>query len=202
VSAGLDGTGLSGATEAVLIREAKRGDFDAFEELVRRYQERIYSLGLRMTKHPQDAEDVLQETFLRAFEHLSTFREESSFATWLFRIAMNTALMKLRQERTAPVYSLDQPGQELDLSEIPPDVRDWAPNAEEMVEAEEMRQLLEEAIDELPEIYRAVFILRDVEGLPAKEVAEILDLSVPAVKSRLLRARLFLRERLSRVLAA
>jgi RNA polymerase sigma-70 factor (ECF subfamily) len=202
VAPGLDRTALGQAPEEVLVREAKGGDFEAFEELVRRYEERIYGLALRMTRHPEDAEDILQETFIRAFEHLPSFREESSFSTWLFRIATNAALMKLRRERSAEIYSLDQPAPDLDPMEMTRDVEDWAPNAEEMMEAEELRQLLEDAVGELPEIYRAVFILRDIEGLPAKEVARILDLSVPAVKSRLLRARLFLRERLSKTLAA
>ncbi len=171
-------------------------DYSAFEELVKRYEGRIYRLGLKMLKSPYDAEDLLQKTFLSVFENLPKFRKDSKFSTWVFRIATNHALMKLRKESKKMVSSLNEPihigDEELDRQ-----VADFECDVSQSYEIKELMEKLEKSIAELPDIYRLVFILRDVEGFSNKEVAKMLNLSVPAVKSRILRARLFLRDKLS-----
>ncbi len=187
---------FSGQDDTALVREAKAGSYPAFEELVNRYESRIYSLGMRMLGNKADAEDVLQETFLAAFEKLKGFREEAAFSTWLIRIATNAALMKLRKDRGLKLTSLDEEI-ELDQERIKREVTDWTRNPARLQEITESREVLERAIAKLPETYRIVFLLRDVEGFTNQEVAKALKLSLPAVKSRLLRARLFLRGELN-----
>ena len=184
-------------SESALVTAAKAGDYDAFEQLVNRYEHKIYRLGLNITGNPEDAEDVLQEAFLKAFENLPRFREDSRFYTWLVRIAVNQALMKLRKRRSDKLVSLDDPIEE-DGEFIPRDFADWKPSPEQLLGRTETREVLEKAIQDLPPSFRTVFTLRDVEGLSTEETADALDLSIPAVKSRLLRARLQLRERLNR----
>jgi RNA polymerase sigma-70 factor, ECF subfamily len=185
-------------TEAALVTAAKAGQYDAFESLVNRYEHKIYRLGLNITGNPEDAEDVLQETFLKAFENLPRFREDSRFYTWIVRIAVNQALMKLRKRRTDRSVSLDDPIEE-DGEVIPRDFADWKPNPEQLLGRTETRETLEKAIQDLPPSFRTVFMLRDVEGLSTEETAEMLGLSISAVKARLFRARLRLREELSKV---
>ena len=185
-------------TEAALVTAAKAGQYEAFESLVNRYEHKIYRLGLNITGNPEDAEDVLQETFLKAFENLPRFREDSRFYTWIVRIAVNQALMKLRKRRTDRSVSLDDPIEE-DGEVIPRDFADWKPNPEQLLGRTETRERLEEAIQGLPPSFRTVFVLRDVEGLSTEETAEMLGLSISAVKARLFRARLRLREELSKV---
>jgi RNA polymerase sigma-70 factor, ECF subfamily len=185
--------------ESVLVREAKAGDYSAFEELVNRYEKKIYRLGVNVTGNNEDAEDVLQETFLKAFEHLPDFREDSRFYTWIVRIAINEGLMKLRKRRTSKEVSMDEPLNE-DGEIIPRDFADWKPNPEEVLERVELETLLRNAAQKLPASFRTVFFLRDVEGLSTEETADVLKLSVGAVKARLFRARLRLREELSKTL--
>ena len=192
----------SKATEPVseelqLVRAAKAGSLEAFEQLVRRYDRNVFRIAQHITQNHEDAEDVVQDAFLKAFQNLANFQEQSKFYTWLVRIAVNEALMKLRRRRTGRTVSLDQEI-ETDEDTMPREVADWAPNPEQMYNQSELRDILQKTIQGLPAGFRTVFVLRDVEGLSTEETAEALDLSIPAVKSRLLRARLQLRDRLTK----
>ena len=181
-----------------LVALAQNGDDGAFPELVKRYSRRIFRVARNITNHDEDSEDVLQETFMKAYKHLDTFQGNSKFYTWLVRIAMNEALMKLRKRRTGKLVSLDE---ELSTGEdtVIREIAVWEGNPEDTYSQEELRELLDKTISSLPEGFRTVFVLRDVEELSTEETAETLGLSIPAVKSRLLRARLQLREKLTRV---
>lgn len=181
--------------ESALVAAAKSGDISAFETLVGRYERKIFRLAQNITQNREDAEDAMQESFLKAYEHLGEFQGNSRFYTWLVRIAVNQALMKLRRRRPN-VVSLDQ---ELDTGEdlMPREVEDWGPSPEERYGQTELSGILGKVIGELDPPFRIVFQLRDIEELSTEETAEALGLSVPAVKSRLLRARLKLRERLN-----
>ena len=186
-----------GFDEAALVAQAQTGGEEAFTELVNRYEGNIYRLARHITQNPEDAEDVLQETFLKAYEHLADFQGNSKFYTWLVRIAVNQALMKLRKRKTDASVSLDDPfdtGEESLVREIAV----WEPNPEQTYSQEEIRAILQKAVESLPPTFRAVFALRDIEELSTEETAAALNLSIPAVKSRLLRARLRLREKLTR----
>jgi RNA polymerase sigma-70 factor, ECF subfamily len=183
--------------ELALVRAAKSGDISAFEQLVKRYDRNIFRLAQHITQNREDAEDVVQEAFLKAYTHLNGFQEQSKFYTWLVRIAVNESLMKLRRRRADKTVSLDQ-DIETDEDSIPREVADWSPNPEQVYNQAEMNRILTKTIGGLPGGFRTVFVLRDVEGLSTEETAEALQLSVPAVKSRLLRARLQLRERLNK----
>jgi len=187
----------AGADETVLLAQAREGDTQAFGELVRRYESKIFRLAQHITQNREDAEDVLQETFLKAYEHLDQFQGNSKFYTWVVRIAVNQALMKLRRRKTDKTVSLDET---IDTGEdtIIREIAAWDENPEQRFSREEIGQVLESAIHGLEPPYRSVFALRDIEGLSTEETAEALGLSVPAVKSRLLRARLQLREKLTR----
>ncbi len=183
--------------EMALVQAAKAGDISAFEELVKRYDRNVFRIAQHITQDREDAEDVVQDAFLKAYENLDQFQGQSKFYTWLVRIAVNEALMKLRRRRPERTVSLDQ---EVVTEEdsIPREVADWSPNPEQLYTQAELRDILTKTIQGLPASFRTVFVLRDVEGLSTEETAEALDLSIPAVKSRLLRARLQLRERLNR----
>jgi RNA polymerase sigma-70 factor, ECF subfamily len=183
--------------ELALVQAAKKGDIAAFEQLVKRYDRNVFRIAQHITQHREDAEDVVQEAFLKAYEHLPQFQEQSKFYTWLVRIAVNEALMKLRKRRPERMVSLDQDIETEDAT-IPREVADWSPNPEQLYDQGQLREILGRTIQGLPSSFRTVFVLRDVEGLSTEETAEALNLSVPAVKSRLLRARLQLRERLSK----
>ncbi len=187
--------------DARLVRRAKAGELQAFEELANRHAQRIYNLALRILVHRQDAEDVTQQTFLSALEHLDRFREESSFFTWLSRIATHAALKVLRKRKGLPTVSLEEtaePSEGYDSIPHPEFVADWRDSPERLVRQRETRRLLNEALAQLDEKHRLVFLLRDVEGLSVRETAETLRISEANVKVRLLRARLELRERLTR----
>jgi RNA polymerase sigma-70 factor (ECF subfamily) len=184
--------------ESLLVSEAKAGNYAAFEELVNRYEKKIYRLGLNITGNAEDAEDVLQEAFLKAFEHLPEFREDSRFYTWVVRIAVNEALMKLRKRRTSrevPIADSEDENGEVLVREY----ADWRPNPEQEYARAELERILQGAVSVLPSGFRTVFYLRDVEGLSTEETADVLNLSVGAVKARLFRARLRLREELSKI---
>src|ERR1700758_3132595 len=183
--------------ELSLVQAAKRGDDSAFEELVRRYDRNVFRIAQHITQNREDAEDVVQEAFLKAYGNLSKFQEQSKFYTWLVRIAVNEALMKLRRRRPERTVSLDEDVKTEDDS-LPREVADWSPNPEQQYSQAELRDILTRTIQGLPPSFRTVFVLRDVEGLSTEETADALDLSIPAVKSRLLRARLQLRERLNK----
>jgi len=182
--------------EPVLVAAAKSGDITAFETLVGRYERKIFRLAQNITQNREDAEDVMQEAFLKAYEHLGEFQGNSRFYTWLVRIAVNQALMKLRKRRPNQI-SLDE---EVDTGEelMPREVQDWGPSPEDRYKQSEVADILATTISELDPSFRIVFQLRDIEELSTEETAEALGLSVAAVKSRLLRARLKLRQKLSR----
>ena len=183
--------------EAGIVAQARLGDAKAFSELLRRYEGKIFRLAQHITQNREDAEDVLQEAFLKAYEHLDQFQGQSKFYTWIVRIAVNQALMKLRKRKSDRSVSLDET---IDTGEdkVAREIAAWDENPEQKYTREEMNQILSTAIEGLAPIYRAVFVLRDVDGLSTEEAAEALELSVPAVKSRLLRARLQLRDKLTR----
>ena len=183
--------------ESVLVEQAKAGDQQAFTALVARYQRKIYRLAKNITRNDEDAEDVLQEAFLKAYEHLDKFEGHSKFYTWIVRIAVNEALMKLRKRRGDREVSLDEPVG-LGEDEVKREIAVWEDNPEQRYSREEMQDILNEAVDGLKEDFRTVFVLRDIEELSTEETAEVLKISIPAVKSRLLRARLALREKLTR----
>jgi len=187
----------AGVDDATLVAQTREGDARAFGELVKRYEGKVFRLAQHVTQNREDAEDVLQETFLKAYEHLDQFRGDSKFYTWIVRIAVNQALMKLRRRKTDKAVSIDET---IDTGEdnIVREIAAWEENPEEKFTREEMGEILNKAVQSLEPIYRSVFVLRDIEDLSTEETAEALDLSVPAVKSRLLRARLQLREKLTR----
>ena len=181
--------------ESAFVAAAKAGDISAFETLVGRYERKIFRLTQNITQNREDAEDAMQEAFLKAFEHLQSFEGNSRFYTWLVRIAVNQALMKLRKRRPN-VVSLDE---EIDTGEdmVPREVEDWGPSPADRYAQTELSEILTKVIGELDPPFRIVFQLRDIEELSTEETAEALGLSVPAVKSRLLRARLKLRQSLN-----
>jgi RNA polymerase sigma-70 factor, ECF subfamily len=187
----------AGFDEAPFVAQARKGDDRAFAELVKRYEAKIFRLAQHITQNREDAEDVLQETFLRAYEHLDQFQGNSKFYTWVVRIAVNQALMKLRRRRTDKSVSLDET---IDTGEdtVTREIAAWDEDPEQRFSREELGEILDSAIQTLAPTYRSVFLLRDVDDLSTEETAEALGLSVPAVKSRLLRARLQLREKLTR----
>jgi len=184
--------------DSALVTEAKAGSYPAFEELVNRYEKKIYRLGLNITGSPEDAEDVLQETFLKAFQHLPEFREDARFYTWLVRIGVNEGLMKLRKRRADKTVTMEDQVDEEGVV-MPREFTDWKPNPEQLLAQSELASILNNAAKSLPPTFRTVFHLRDVEGLSTAETAELLGLTESAVKARLFRARLQLREDLSRV---
>lgn len=179
-----------------LIQGCREGRFDCFEKIVDAHERKIYNLALRMLGNPDDAADILQDTFLKVYDHIGKFRGDSKLSTWIYRIAMNEALMKIRREKGRMV-SIDtfktSDGETRSL-----DIEDWAQKPLDKLLTRELGDEMEGAIKRLPEDYRAVFLLRDVEGLSNAQIAKVLEISVPAVKSRLHRARIFLRNELSR----
>jgi RNA polymerase sigma-70 factor, ECF subfamily len=183
--------------EMALVHAAKAGDVSAFESLVKKYDRNVFRIANHITHNREDAEDVVQDAFLKAYENLEQFQGQSKFYTWLVRIAVNEALMKLRKRRPERTVSLDE-DVKTEEDSLPREVADWSPNPEQQYSQAELKDILTRTIQGLPQGFRTVFVLRDVEGLSTEETAEALDLSIPAVKSRLLRARLQLRDRLSR----
>ena len=180
-----------------LVARLKAGEEAAFEEILRRYEVKVYSLVRGRTRNDEDAQDATQDAFLSIFKNIGRFKEESSHSTWIYRIAANAALMKIRKRRQDDktvrideyMPSFDETGHRVAV------VPDWHPAVDELLLNKELGELLRGWISELPAEYRTVLVLRDQEGLDNEEVAAILRLSVPAVKSRLHRARIYLRER-------
>ncbi len=189
----IGGTGTA-ESENRLMDEVLDGNREAFDELVRLHESDVYRTCLAITGNPQDAEDVLQDAFLNAFRNLSKFRRESRFRTWLTRIAINESVRCLRRRR--PALTLDD-AVAMDQEWMPKRVRDWGPNPEQALLQGELQQILENAVLALPPAYRVVFVLRDICHHSTAEVASLLELKIPAVKSRLLRARLRVRAHLS-----
>ncbi|MCG5054845.1 MAG: sigma-70 family RNA polymerase sigma factor [Myxococcales bacterium] len=196
-----------GPPDDELVEKAKTGDFSAFETLVQRHQERVYRLALRMTGGESDAQEVVQDALLSAWRNLAKFEGKAQFGSWLYRIAANAALMLLRSRRRHPQVSMedikldgaDEPGPNGFGSGAGDD---WSKRPDDQLQSTELRSAIQSAVDELPEASRAVFLVRDVEGLSTEETAEMLGLSVPAVKTRLHRARLALREAITRYFEA
>ncbi len=186
-----------------MVRCAQNGDLNAFETLANRYEQRVYGLAMRMLRQEQDAEDVTQQTFLSVLENLEGFRGEASFSTWVLRIASHAALKIIRKRKGLNTVSLEEatePSDDLNSIPHPEFIADWRQSPEHLVERNETRHLLDEALTRLDEKHRLVFLLRDLEGLSIQETAAALELSESNVKVRLLRARLQLREELTRVL--
>lgn len=182
--------------EGVLVAAARSGDMAAFEALVNRYERKIFRLAQNITQNREDAEDVMQDAFLKSYAHLGDFQGDSRFYTWLVRITVNEALMKLRKRRPNQVSLDDSFETEDDL--MPREIEDWGPTPEQRFAQTELHGILSEVIADLDPAFRVVFLLRDVEDLSTEETAKLLGLSVPAVKSRLLRARLKLRHKLNK----
>lgn len=192
-------TNVTGDTgqELALVNAAREGDMHAFEQLIQKYDRNVFRIAQHITQNREDAEDVVQDAFLKAYQNLNKFQGNSKFYTWLVRIAVNEALMRLRKRKADKTVSMDEDVETEDGS-MPREVADWSPNPEQLFGQSELGDILGKTIQGLPASFRTVFVLRDVEGLSTEETAEMLGLSVPAVKSRLLRARLQLRERLNR----
>ena len=187
--------------ERALVAASRDGDPAALEALVQSHQDRVYSFAMRMCRNVEDAKDILQDTFLGVIRSIREFREESKFSTWLYRIAANACLKKRRRGVHDPT-----PEQELSLDDLmprpdaegrKPEIPDWSGDAERALLHGELSARMESAIDKLPKDYKIVLVLRDVEGLSAEETAQAVGLSVPAVKSRLHRARVFVRRELA-----
>jgi RNA polymerase sigma-70 factor, ECF subfamily len=192
-------TNVTGDTgeELALVTAAREGDMHAFEQLIQKYDRNVFRIAQHITQNREDAEDVVQDAFLKAYQNLNKFQGNSKFYTWLVRIAVNEALMRLRKRKADKTVSMDE-DVETDEGSMPREFADWSPNPEQQYGQAELGDILGKTIQGLPAGFRTVFVLRDVEGLSTEETAEMLGLSVPAVKSRLLRARLQLRERLNR----
>ena len=188
---------FAASSDLELVHASKKGDVAAFEQLVTRYRRRLLRISQTVTSNREDSEDAVQEALLKAFQNLADFREDSQFSTWLIRITMNQSLMKLRKQRTHKEVSLDEDVQ-ADGDVLPFDAPDRAPNPEHLCWASELREILVRTVEELRPILRTVFVLRDVEGLSIAQTAQVLNLSQAAVKARLWRVRLHLRERLDR----
>lgn len=189
------------------MERAQAGDLNAFETLVSRYERRIWALAKQMLQHDQDAEDVVQDTFLTALEHLHALRHGERFGAWLKQIATRLAYRVLAKRKRTPTESLDallseDPDEEETTLPRPQLVADWRDSPEALLQRKETMRLIEEALQQLPEKYRVVFWLRDVEQLSTRETAEALGISEANVKVRLLRARLMLREYLTRLFGA
>ncbi len=183
-------------TEDFSLEALRAKDRAEFARLVEAYSSLIYRLAVKMLKDPQDAEDVLQETFLKAYKHLPGFDGRSSLSTWLYRIAANEALMLLRRRKGTPV-SIDEPANDDDPLQPPVQIVDWCCLPEKELMSAEARAYMDRAVEALSPALRAVFVLRDIQGLSTQETADVLSLSEEAVKTRLSRARLRLRELLS-----
>ena len=186
----------SSMREQELIARVQRGESGLFYELVRPYERRVYAAALAILRNESDAEDVAQEAMLKALAHIGQFRAEAKFSTWLIQITVNEALMRRRRERTAMTEAIDDHRDD-EGEYTPRDFADWREIPSEALERKEVRQRLAQALGSLDRKYREVFVLRDMEQLNIQETAETLGISVASVKTRLLRARLMLRDLLA-----
>ena len=189
---------MTQTTDKELVTQAQAGDYQAFELLVSRHERPLYAAAWHLTHNHHDAQDVVQNAFLSAMEHLASFRQDASFATWVTRIAVNFALKLLRSRRQHPTVALDAPDEDGQALPVPQYIADWTNDPAKAVERHELRTILDDAVSQLPEGQRLVFVLRDVQGLSVRETAQVLDLTEGNVKVRLLRARLALREMLTK----
>ena len=183
--------------DLALVHACKSGNAAAFEELVKRYDTKLFRIAQHITHNREDAQDAVQEAFLKVFRKLTQFQENSQFSTWLTRITVNESLMKLRKQRHNKEFSIDNNFESEDHS-LTSELSDWARNPEELYRGFELRNILRSELQELQPGLRVVFVLRDIEGLSTEETAEVLESTPVAVKARLWRARLKLRERLSK----
>jgi len=183
-------------TDEELIARARAQDFAAFETLLGRYEDKVYRLAYRILRNETDAKEILQETFVSIWRKLDTFKGDSQFGSWVYRIATNAALMRLRAHRRHPEVSTEElPIGYLDNYGTPmPAGENWSKRPDDDLQSTELRAHIQKAVDALPDIYRTVFVIRDVEGLSTEETAEALGISVPTVKTRLHRARIALRD--------
>jgi len=182
--------------DAELVTLAQGGDNRAFDELVKRYENKVYRLAFKILRHEDDAGEALQDAFLSAYRGLKNFKADSTFSTWLYRVATNAALMKYRKRRDGHVSLEQSQSHDEDAEGI--QIADWSALPDDELLTGELDEILSEGLDRLPDELREVFVMRDIEGLSNSDVAERLRLTVPAVKSRLHRARLQLRDRLNR----
>jgi RNA polymerase sigma-70 factor (ECF subfamily) len=187
-------------TDEDLVARARTKDYAAFEELVDRYEDKIFRLAFRFVRNETEAKEIVQDTFLLVWRKLDTFKGDSQFGSWLYRVATNTALMRLRAQRRHPEISTEElPVDYLDnYGQLPAAGENWAKRPDDELQSDELRRRIQKAVDELPDIYRTVFLIRDVEGLSTEETAEVLEISIPTVKTRLHRARLALRDAITR----
>ncbi len=183
-----------------LVTRARAQDFGAFEQLVDRYEDKVYRLAFRFVRNETEAKEIVQDTFLSIWRKLDTFKGDAQFGSWVYRVAANAALMRLRSQRRHPEVSTEElPIDFLDTyGQIPTPGDNWARRPDDELQSDELRRRIQAAVDDLPEIYRTVFLIRDVEGLSTEETAEVLNISIPTVKTRLHRARLALREAISK----
>ncbi|HEX3697302.1 MAG TPA: sigma-70 family RNA polymerase sigma factor [Polyangia bacterium] len=185
-------------SDLALVERARNKDYAAFEQLLARYEDKVFRLAYRFVRNESEAKEILQDTFLAIWRKLDTFKGDSQFSSWVYRVAANAALMRLRSQRRHPEVSTEElPAGFLDqqqYGQILSPGENWARRPDEELQSEEVRQHIQAAVDALPEIYRTVFLVRDVEGLSTEETAELLGISVPTVKTRLHRARMALRE--------
>ena len=183
-------------SEAMLIAAIVAGETQLYHELIRPYERSVYLMALSYIKNKADAEDIAQEAFVRAFRNLASFRSEAKFSTWLIGITLNEARTRLRRQSVVRMESIGEPPSE-EKSIAPALLRDWREMPSETLERAEIRTLIQEAVDTLPDIYRQVFLLRDVEELNMNETAQALNISIPSVKVRLHRARMMLQKQLA-----
>jgi RNA polymerase sigma-70 factor, ECF subfamily len=185
--------------EAAMIASILAGNTQLYHDLIRPHERSVYMMALSFMKNEADAEDIAQEAFLKAFRNLSKFRAESKFSTWLISITLNEARSRLRRKTIVRMESLDEPPDE-GRSVSPALLKDWREIPSEALERQELRLMLQDAVTGLPEIYRQVFLLRDIEELSVNETAEVLSISVPSVKVRLPRVRMMLQKQLTPLL--
>lgn len=195
-TASLGDPAVNGGNEGILIRQIRDGRHELFYELIRPYEKRVYTAAFAILRNEADAEDAAQEAILKAFKNLRQFRAEAKFSTWLIQIAVNEARMRLRKQRVVPMEPIEQQ-REGEENYTPREFADWREIPSEALERKEVRQKLAEALASLGQIYREVFVLRDVQHLSIEETAKMLQITTAAVKTRLLRARLMLRDLLA-----
>jgi RNA polymerase sigma-70 factor (ECF subfamily) len=202
------GADASSISDEELVARARKKDYAAFEILLGRYEDKVFRLAFRFVRNESEAQEILQDTFLSIWRKLDTFKGDSLFSSWVYRVAANTALMRLRSQRRHPQISTeDLPAGFLDsykasqgggYAHFPSPGENWAKRPDDQLQSDELRHHIQSAVDALPDLYRTVFLVRDVEGLSTEETAEVLGISVPTVKTRLHRARIALREAIAR----
>jgi RNA polymerase sigma-70 factor, ECF subfamily len=184
--------------EEALVKDFQAGNLDAYDKIAEIYQKKIYTLSFNLMRNQMDAQDVTQEVLLTLFKKIHTFQGKSAFSSWVYRITLNASYMKLRGKKKEPNISIDELLPSFNSAGFQQKkIQDWSENTESLLFTNETRKIINKAVGLLPEKDKVVFLLRDVEGLSTEKVSEVLDLTIPAVKSRLHRARLFLRKKLS-----